>query len=201
MAFVSQRERVNSDAAIGIFLVATLAWGMLALKLYDRHRPGSALDWQGYLFGDLALVSRSTMICGLCAAAIVALTLGMFAKEIIACAFDPLMARVSGVRVALVHYMLMALLALTIVIGMRIAGSVLMTALLILPGATALLLARDLRLVVTVSAAVGLIGSVGGLMLTRHVWPYVPSGSAIVLTLFGEFIIAYAFVRLTGKPA
>jgi ABC-type Mn2+/Zn2+ transport system permease subunit len=113
-------------------------------------------------------------------------------KEILYYAFDPQMAQVSGVRVGMIHYLLMLLLAMTIVVGMRIAGNVLVTALLVLPGATALLLSRRLKVVMGISIGVGLIGSVGGLVVNHALWPFLPSGPAIVLVLFVEFVVAYA---------
>ena len=106
------------------------------------------------------------------------------------------MARVSGVRVGLIHYLLMLLLAMTIVVGMRIAGNVLVTALLILPGATALLLSRRLSLVMTLSVFVGVSGAIAGVAINRYLWRFVPSGPAIVLVLFVEFLVASVASRL-----
>jgi ABC-type Mn2+/Zn2+ transport system permease subunit len=120
-------------------------------------------------------------------------------KEILYYAFDPLMAEVSGVRVGFVHYLLMLLLAMTIVIGMRLAGNVLMTALLVLPGATALVLSRRLGVVMTISVIVGVVGCAGGLWLNHRVWSFLPSGPGIVLVLFGEFLAAFGWSRIVRR--
>jgi len=89
-----------------------------------------------------------------------------------------------------VHYLLMLLLALVIVIGVRVAGSVLVTALLVLPGATALLVSQRLKSVMSISVLTGLIGAIGGLLINAQ-WRFLPVGPSIVLILVIEFAIAY----------
>jgi ABC-type Mn2+/Zn2+ transport system permease subunit len=202
-------ESFGADSAIGIFLVASLAWGTLALALYNRHRGGGTGAGTGgseemymrYLLGTIGHVSPETMTAGVALSAAVVFAVAALFKEILYYALDPLMARVSGVRVGVVHYLLMLLLAVTIIVGMRIAGSLLVTALLILPGAAALLLARRLSAVMSVSVFVGFTGSVGGLLVSRWFWPAFNSGPAIVLVMFVEFLLAYAWSKLPRRPA
>src|SRR5207302_10271514 len=105
--------------------------------------------------------------------------------------FDPTTAYTSGVRAGLIHHLLMVLLALVIVIGMRVVGSVLMTALLVLPGATAMLLSRRLGAVISVAVATGLISAIAGLLMNAQ-WRYVHAGPVIVLVLVLEFAIVVA---------
>ena len=118
----------------------------------------------------------------------------MLSKEIIAYCFDPLTARTSGVREGFVHYLLMLLLALVIVIGVRVAGGLLVTALLVLPGATALLVGRRLQWVMVASVVAALIGAIGGLLIHAQ-WRFLPVGPSIVLILVIEFAIAYVAAR------
>jgi ABC-type Mn2+/Zn2+ transport system permease subunit len=194
----SNGESFGADSAIGIFLVASLAWGFTALALYNRGRAAAAggADWERYLFGSTDYVSTNTMLASVALSSAVVFAVAALFKEILAYSFDPLMARVSGVRVGLIHYLLMLLLAMTIVVGMRIAGNVLVTALLILPGATALLLSRRLSLVMTLSVFVGVSGAIAGVAINRYLWRFVPSGPAIVLVLFVEFLVASVASRL-----
>ena len=103
-------------------------------------------------------------------------------KEILAYSFDPLTARTSGVRTGAVHYLLMLLIGLVMVIGVRVIGSLMVTALLVLPWASALLVSRRLHVVLALSLATSLIGAVAGLMLNAR-WSYLPIGPAIVLVL------------------
>jgi len=75
------------------------------------------------------------------------------------CAFDAEMAETSGVQSGMIHYLLLGLLAMVVVIGVQVAGSVLIPAMLILPGTTALLLSRKLHQVFAIAIAAGLIGA------------------------------------------
>jgi len=116
--------------------------------------------------------------------------IAVLAKEILAYCFDPTTAYTSGVRAGFIHYLLMVLIALVIVIGMRVAGSVLVTALLVLPGVTAMLLSRKLATVLTIAITTSLIAALIGLLIHEH-WRFLPVGPGIVLMLVAEFLIAY----------
>jgi ABC-type Mn2+/Zn2+ transport system permease subunit len=89
----------------------------------------------------------------------------------------------------------MLLVTLTIVLGIRIAGSVLVTALLVLPGATAALLSQRLQTVFVIAITSAAIGTAVGVLihLEKHL---VPAGPAIVLTMFAEFILCYIASRV-----
>src|SRR5438270_13161976 len=81
IGYVSEREKVAADSAIGIFLVASLAWGFMALAIYRRHHPSlGAEDWERYLFGDIALVTSRTAAAGLAVAAGVLVTVAALFK-------------------------------------------------------------------------------------------------------------------------
>jgi ABC-type Mn2+/Zn2+ transport system permease subunit len=200
IGWVSRRDRLNADAAIGIVLVASLAWGFVALSAYDKAgRPnGSPSDWGFYLLGDVQSLSSEAMWSGVCVSLAVVLTLFFLAKEILFYCMDPDLAEVSGVRAAFIHYLLMIMLALVIVVGMRLAGQLLVTALLVLPGATALVVSKKLRTVLALSLVTSLVGILGGLAI-RASYPTLPSGPPIVLTLVGEFVLAYGWKMVRGK--
>ena len=86
------------------------------------------------------------------------------------------------------------LIALTIVIGARVAGSVLIPAMLVLPGTTALLVSRRLRIAVVASTVVALIATGLGLALAAR-WAFLPAGPLIVLGMFVQFLLAYAWSK------
>jgi len=199
IGWVSRRDRLNADAAIGIVLVASLAWGFVALRAYENAgRPnGSTSGWDFYLLGEVQNLSNEAMWSGVCVSLAVVLTLIVLGKEILYYCMDPDLAEVSGVRAAFVHYLLMLMLALMIVVGMRLAGQLLVTALLVLPGATALVVSRKFKVVLIVSILTSLVGIVTGLAL-RASYPSLPSGPPMVLTLVVEFVLAYGWTMLRG---
>src|SRR4051794_33547180 len=148
----------NIDAVIGIFLVASVAWGFIARDLYTR-RLGPPPAFDTILFGRMPDLPPAFAVAAALVCAGVVAAVALLAKEIVYYCFDPAMAEASGVRSSFIHYLLILLVALTIVVGALVAGSVLVTALLVLPGATALLLSERLRTTVVLSVAVGLAGA------------------------------------------
>jgi ABC-type Mn2+/Zn2+ transport system permease subunit len=194
IGFLSRRQRVNSDAAIGIFMVASLAWGFLGREIYRAHRHAEPVGFDDFLFGQMGALSPQYALATIMLSAAIVVTVAALAKEILYYCFDPVMAEASGVRAGFIHYLLMLLVAMTIVLGVRVAGSVLVTALLVLPGATAMLLSQRLRTVICIAIATAIIGAAGGVLINAH-WGYVPAGPAIVLVLFAEFIACYTASR------
>jgi ABC-type Mn2+/Zn2+ transport system permease subunit len=198
IAYLSNHRRINSDAAIGIFMVASLAWGFLAADLYRSHAHIEPIGFADFLFGQMTSMSTRYATSVIMLSAAVVILLGAFWKEILFCSFDADMARASGVRSGLIHYLLMLLVTLTIVLGIRIAGSVLVTALLVLPGATALLISQRLRTVFIIAIAIASAGASGGVI--AHYYNHaVPTGPAIVLMMFWEFMVCYAVSRMSGN--
>jgi manganese/iron transport system permease protein len=195
MGKLSRGNVVHADAAIGIFLVASLAWGFVAQHIYTQVRRAEPAGFATFLFGQMKSLSTvyTTSAVFVCLAVLV--TTILLWKEIVAYSFDPLMAETSGVRAGFIHYVLMLLLAMLIVIGVRVAGSVLVTALLVLPGATALLLWRRMAGVMTIAVLSAIIGTTVGVALGSF-WRFIPAGPAIVLVMFAEFLLAYGFARL-----
>jgi ABC-type Mn2+/Zn2+ transport system permease subunit len=198
VGWVSRRDRVNADAAIGIVLVGSLAWGFVSLAVYQHHRmagAAAASGWEFYLLGRVQNLSRETMWACVCVSAAVVLTLALLAKEILFYCMDPDLAEVSGVRAAFVHYLLMLMLALMIVVAMRLAGYLLVTALLVLPGATALVVSQRLKTVLAISVIVSLVGMICGLAFQAR-YNFLEGGPPMVLVLVAQFALAYGWSML-----
>ena len=187
---LSLTQRVRADAAIGIFLVATLAWGFIGQQIYFHNTHRSPAGFDALLFGQIKAVSPQFALAALAACSAVVVAVVALRKEIVGYCFDPLTARTGGIPTTLVHFLLMFLVAVVIIVGVGIAGSVLVTALLVLPGATAMLLFQRLGGVTAACFAVSLIGAMIGLTLSAQ-WAFIPLGPAIVLAMFVEFLVAY----------
>jgi len=200
IGWLSRSGKVESDTAIGVFLVASLAFGMLAQQIYMHVHPThqSPPGWETLFFGQLSQLSGQYALATVCLSVAVIVVVGSLFKELLAYSFDPMLAEVSGVPAGAMHYLLMVLLAVTIVLGVRVAGSVLVTAMLVLPGATAMLLSRDLRTVFTLSVVVGALGACVGIGLNTR-YAFLPAGPGIVLTLFVVFLAAFGVSRVRGK--
>ncbi len=195
VGWLERSGRVNSDAAIGIFLVASLAWGFVAREVYRHFNPSYPPDWETYLFGQLRGISAGYALVTVMISIAVVLVVVALSKEILAYCFDPELAEVSGIPAAFIHYLLMILIALVIILGVRIAGGVLVTAMLVLPAVTARMLAQRLRSVVIAAMVCGVLGAMAGLAV-NHRWSFLPAGPSIVLMLFAQFLLAYGIGRL-----
>ena len=185
-------SRVTSDAAIGIFLVASLAWGFIGQQLWVQEYHSMPTGFDGLLFGQMKAVSNMYVLAaGVISFAVLA-CIFLLGKEIVAYCLDPQLAQTSGVRTTLIHYTLLILMAITIIIGVRVVGSVLMTAMLVLPAATANLLSKKLTPVIVISIIVALLGTWGGLWINTLPGKMrgLPSGSLIVLGMFVQFMLA-----------
>jgi ABC-type Mn2+/Zn2+ transport system permease subunit len=200
IGYFTRRGRANADAVIGIFMVASVAWGALAQSIYHARRHASPPDWTTFFQGDMTAPTLRFGIAAALACAAVVVTVALLRKEILYYCFDPAMAEASGVRAGFVHYLLLLLVTVTIVIGTRVAGSLLVTALLILPGSTALVLSERLRASLVVAVGAGLFGAAAGLALHAK-WVFLPMGPSIVLSMFALFVATYAFARATRGRA
>ncbi|CAN5387753.1 metal ABC transporter permease [soil metagenome] len=197
---LTRRQKIHPDAAIGIFLVSSLAWGVLAQGVYFHARHSVPAGWDAFLFGRIDDLSPQFAAAVAVLSAAVVCIVCVLQKEMIYCAFDADMAETSGVRAGMIHYLLLGLLAMVVVLGVQIAGSVLIPALLILPGTIALLVSRKLSHVFAIAVLAGLAGALGGLLFHLR-WNYLPIGPSMVLTLFVIFIWAWIATRFGPRAS
>ena len=188
----TRHSRVSEDSAIGIFFAASMALGIIFFKMSRGYNQ----DVTSFLFGSILALTQSELwlIGGLALA--VALPLLLLQKELLYYTFDEGMAAVSGVPVAALHYLLLILLALTVVVSVRMAGIVLISAFLILPGAIANLLTLRFHRMVVVSVAVGLSTTLAGIALSWLTdWP---TGASIVVLQFAVFCAVFLLRKVQG---
>jgi ABC-type Mn2+/Zn2+ transport system permease subunit len=200
IGYMSRGDRVAGDAAIGIFLVASLAFGFLARHVYVHVRGVEPNGFNELLFGQINVIEPPRAIATVLVSLAVILVLAGLGKEILSYCFDPQMAQASGVRTGLIHYLLMILIAVTVIVGMPIIGSPLVTALLVLPAVTATQLTQRLTQVFALAVASALVAVVAGVIVHGR-WPFIPIGPAVVLALFLIFIASYAAGRTRSRAA
>jgi ABC-type Mn2+/Zn2+ transport system permease subunit len=191
---------MGSDAAIGVFVAASLAWGFVAFGWYSQNSHDGAAWSELYLFGSVEYVDRVDAIGSVCVSAAVLLTVALLGRQIMLYCLDPTMAQISGVAVSVIHYLLFGLLALVVIASMRLVGNLLAPALLVLPGATALSLSRQLRAVVLLAAAAGGGSVLMGMAVHAH-WIFLPPGPVIVLVNFAMLVLARLWMAVSARPA
>lgn len=199
---LTRRRHLEPDSAIGIVLVAAMAWGIFMSDL-RRNVQGAAwyVHWFGpatappnledLLFGSLVSIGRPDMIMSVIVAIAVLAMLALFFKEIVFFCFDEEVSRVYGVRASLIHYLLLLALAITIVLTIRLAGFVLVSAMLVIPGSTALLLSKRIGPALLFSWLIGLVGTLAGILLSLELGD-ISSGACVVGMLCVLFGIVFA---------
>lgn len=178
----SKRGRLSADSAIGIFLASAMALGVVLIAFRQRYTA----DVTTYLFGSILAVTPGDLIAIAVMAALVFTLLVALYKELLYYTFDERMAAAVGLPVTLLHYSLLVMLALTIVVSVKVVGIVLVTAFLVIPGATAKLLAGSFSTMMALSLVFGVSASVAGLVISY--FAHLPSGATIVLTQFLIFV-------------
>lgn len=192
IAATTRHSKVSEDSAIGIFFVVSMAMGVIFFKM----APGYNQDVFSFLFGSIMALTRTELLAMSGLAALVIAALLLFQKELLYYTFNEEMAGISGVPVRFLHYMLLTLLSLTIVVSVRIAGLILISAFLILPGATAQLLVQRFRIMIVVSIGVGAACTLIGIIVSQMTdWP---TGAVIVLVEFAVFAVVFTVRKVQG---
>lgn len=190
---VTRRGRLREDTAIGILFTAAMALGVLFISL----KPGYTADLMSYLFGSILAVSATDLWIITGVGAVIFLGIALFFKEFLAASFDAELARASGLPESFLFYLLLGLVSLGIVTAIKIVGIILVSALLVLPAATALQWSRRYRKVLALSIFFGLGYTTGGLMLSY--WLDTPSGATIVILGTLVFLVSLVFSPLKLK--
>ena len=199
MGYISRRTGSSEDTSIGIVFAGMFALGlvMLSSPLYInaflRLRDRQAPDIEDLLIGEILGVNTGEVYLSLGLAALVIAGLYFFHRPLVYTTFDPVGAEVVGIRVRVVEYVLLALLALVIVIGIQAAGIVLVMAMLITPAATGFLLAKRFVGVMFIGALIGVASAIVGMYLSFHA--NMPTGPIMALVATAAFGVAAVVKR------
>jgi ABC-type Mn2+/Zn2+ transport system permease subunit len=154
------------------------------------------VDLTHILFGDVLGVSPTDLWLTAGFGILVLLVVFLLYKELLVVSFDPILAATLRLPLRALQYLLLVLIALTIVVSLQTVGVALMVAMLVTPAATAYLLTRRLWHMMLVGAAIGALSSVTGLYLSFYV--NVASGAAVVLVCTALFVLAFFFAPGRG---
>lgn len=189
MGGVARRTGISEDTSIGIIFAGMFALGLVLLSTSNNI----TVNIEDLLLGQVLGVSRTDVYVSLGLAALVVAGIFAFHRHLVYTTFDPVGATVIGIRTGLIEYVLLALLALVIVIGIQAAGIVLVMAMLITPAAAAYLIAKRFTGVMIIGAFIGAISAVAGLYLSFHA--DLPSGPSMALVATGIFAVAAVMKR------
>ncbi|HAC69243.1 MAG TPA: hypothetical protein DCP19_15665 [Pseudomonas sp.] len=181
--YLKRHSRVKQDTLMGVVFS-----GMFGLGLVLHARLPTELHLDHILLGDLLGVTPEAFWQMAVIAALVLLALACRWRDLLVLAFDAAQARALGLRVDVLHYGLLGLIALTVVGALQAVGMVPVVALLIAPGATAFLLTRSFGWMLLVATTLAVLAALGGVLLSL-VWDSAPAPTMVVLLTAG-FLLA-----------
>jgi zinc transport system permease protein len=191
LAIMRLREKagLHGDTAIGIFSSVGMALGIILATLAGRFNA----DLLSYLFGDILAIDwlEVGLSTGL-AAVVIAAVLGNY-RSLMYLTFDPEAARASGVKTARLDVLLAVLTSLTVVMGMKVVGILLVAALLVIPAGAGLLLAVNFRQALFFSSLVASLSVILGLLAAFYL--DLPASATVVITSFLLFGVTFLLRR------
>ncbi len=190
------RSRSAGDVILALVFYGGIAGGVL-LTYIAGNRAASSLNQ--YLFGAITTVSGTDLLWLAAAAIAVLAALAVFGREMFAVSFDAEVAHTQGIPTRFVSTLITVLAAVTVVIGMRTVGLLLVSAIMIVPIAAAQQVSTSFRRTALLGAAIGGLCAVGGVILSYYV--DAPSGATIVLLTLASFLAALLWAALPGRRA
>lgn len=179
---LNESSRIKGDAAIGV--IATLA---LAVGYIVMYRAGTNVDISNYMFGNMFTIRQSDAVLSVIIGAAVIVTYLLFYPKLFSVTFDETFAKAGGLPVGLYHTVVAVLTAVTVVLGMRMMGTLLISALIVFPALTAMRVCKSFRGVVCTAAVVSLSCFFVG-VTAAHLLDF-PAGSTVVATNGVVFVV------------
>jgi ABC-type Mn2+/Zn2+ transport system permease subunit len=190
---LSKAARLKEDTAIGVIFA-----GMFALGIAIISSTGSyAVDLTHFLFGNVLSVTRQDLIITGILTGVVMITVVAFYKEFMVLAFDSILAVTLRLPNRLLEYVLLGLIAVTIVVALQTVGIALTVAMLVTPAATAYLITRRLHWMMITATIFSVASGIVGLYLSFYL--SIASGAAIVLTSTAFFLLVWGMRALRRK--
>lgn len=184
IGIISKKASVSEDTAIGIVWTVGMALGVVFIGL----TPGYVPDLFSYLFGNILTVPRSDIYFMAGLDIFILVSVFLFYREFLAISFDEEYALASGIHTFFIYLFLLTLVAVTVVMLVRIVGIILVIALLTIPPSIAKQHTINLRPMMLLSVALGIILTLGGLWVSYII--DIASGATVILFLAMAFIIS-----------
>ena len=180
---ITENSRINADAAIAVISSSALAVGVFFASI-----NGTNINLQQYMFGSILSISNADIAISFVLSFVVIVMYLLLYHKIFAITFDETFSSATGIRTKLYNTVVSLLTAVTVVIGMRLLGTLLISALIIFPALTSMRVARKFSSVIIISVAVSVFCVVSGLV-TSFTCADVPVSATIVIFNLGAFIL------------
>jgi len=189
---LKERAGLYGDTAIAIISSLGMALGIILVSAAGSYN----VDLFGYLFGNILAIEAQEVWMSFILALAVLSAVALFYQEFVFLTFDPESAKVSGVRVKRLDAVMAVLTAVTVVLGMKVVGILLVSALMVIPAAASLQVARNFKEALFVSAVLaGLTASCGLVAAFYLDWP----SSGTIVSLSGVLFLIFCWMRWRRK--
>jgi zinc transport system permease protein len=192
IGIIRHQTNLSLDTLLGVFFAASVALGVILVQF----TPGYQANLLGFLFGDILTISTLDLTLTAVTAVITGGILIYLGKPLISIAFNSDLAKAEGTAVAAYELIFLLVLAAVIALSVKLVGVVLVTALLVIPAATAHNVARSLASMLLISTAIGLIATIIGMFASASIGT--ASGPTIILTgtvFFALSLLVKPFLR------
>lgn len=193
IGFLTERTALKEDTAIGVIFAGFFALGVAMLSV----RGDYSIDLAHFLFGNLLGVSQTDLILTAALGLVVLLAIFFFYKEFLVISFDPVLASTLRLPTTFLRYLLLVLIALTIVVALQVVGVALMLAMLVTPAAAATFMTRRLPPMMALAAGIGVVSAIAGVYASYYL--NMASGPAVVLVATFIFLVALLFAARRGQ--
>ncbi len=183
---LSENSKLNGDSAIALFSTTALSIGILV-----SSKAGLTNDVSHYMFGSILAMTREDVILSVVLSVVVILAFIFLYNRIFSVTFDESFARATGVNAGIYNMIFAVLTAVTVVLGMMMMGSLLISSLIVIPTLTAMRICKSFRGVVLVSGTVSVISFLLG-MFAALVFNTAPGASIVIVNVF--FFILFSAV-------
>ena len=189
--WLEKQRDLSTDTLLGILSHSALALGLIVLAIIQEQ--GYNVNLMSYLFGDLLAVNQSDLVLMYGSVVFILLVFSQILSPLISISVNEELARVDGVAVEKIRFVFMILLAMVIAVALKVVGILLITALLIIPAATARLFSKSPRQMVFLSTVMAVVAVILGLFSSLS-WDF-PTGPAIVVSASLLFFVSRIFSR------
>ncbi len=186
---LSQNAKIKGDAAIAMISSGALAVGIVVISV----TTGMNTEVSSYMFGSVLSLSRSDAVLSVILSVAVLLAFTLLYPRVFAVTFDESFSRATGVKTEAYNTLIAVLTAVTVVLGMRMMGALLISSLIIFPALSAMRVCRSFRAVVVSTALMSVLCFIAG-VLASYFWE-TPTGASIVIA----DIICFGICALLGK--
>ena len=193
LMFWSQRSKTGGDTAIGMVATGALSIGVIITAMSS----GFNVDVNGYMFGSILAMSREDVIFSVVLSIVILVLFVVFYNRLFLITFDENFAKASGIRVGFYQFLIALLTALTVVMGMRMMGSLLISSLIIFPAVIARKLVVSFKAVAVLSVFLSVICFLAGLILSFEM--NLPTGASIVIINLIVLIAVTILNKLRGR--